>query len=165
VYDAEAEAWTDAPDRYRKFFKQQLRWKKSWAREGPILVSHLWRSRPLAFPAALIATISGFLSPLVMVFNLVWQPAVNGIAPFFYLLCLYMMSMAYALTYRALRADGVWKFTVLATFFYVSFSLQLVWAILRIRDGSWGTRPTASPAPSEVAAHEPIEGTLARVPA
>jgi hyaluronan synthase len=48
-YDARAEAWTDAPDRYRKFFKQQLRWKKSWAREGPILLSHVWRTRTRAW--------------------------------------------------------------------------------------------------------------------
>ncbi len=146
IYDAEAEAWTDAPEQYHKFFKQQLRWKKSWAREGPILVTHLWRSRPLAFPAALIAALSGLISPLVMVYNVGWQPAAHAVAPFFYVLCLYLMSMAYALMYRSLRADGVWKFAVFATFFYVSFSLQLIWAILRIRDGSWGTRPSAVPA-------------------
>ncbi|MBD0291260.1 MAG: glycosyltransferase family 2 protein, partial [Thermoleophilia bacterium] len=143
IYDAEAEAWTDAPDGYRKFFKQQLRWKKSWAREGPILAAHLWRSRPIAFPAALLATLSGIASPVVAVYNVVWQPVVGGLDPLFYLLCLYLMSMAYALLYRALRADGVWKFAVLATFFYVLFSPQLLWAIARVRDGKWGTRGEA----------------------
>jgi len=141
IYDSEAEAWTDAPDGYHTFFKQQLRWKKSWAREGPILASHLWRSRPIAFPAVLLATLSGLASPAVAIYNLGWQPLVRGLSPMFYLLCLYLMSATYALMYRSLRADGVWKYSVIATFFYVSFSLQLVWAILRIRDGSWGTRP------------------------
>lgn len=141
IYDSEAEAWTDAPDRYRQFFKQQLRWKKSWAREGPKLTCHLWRSHPLAFPAALVATLSGLMSPLVALYNLGWQPFMHGITPLFYVLCLYMMSMAYALLYRALRADGAWKFAIFATFFYVAFSLQLIWAIARLRDGSWGTRP------------------------
>jgi hyaluronan synthase len=50
--------------------------------------------------------------------------------------------------YRALRSDGVWKYALLATFFYVSFSLQLVWAIARIRDGKWGTR-AEEPAPPQ----------------
>jgi hyaluronan synthase len=72
IYDAEAEAWTDAPDVYGTFFRQQLRWKKSWAREGPILTAHLWRSHPLAFPAALVATLSGLMSPIVVMWNLVW---------------------------------------------------------------------------------------------
>ena len=150
IYDAEAEAWTDAPEHYGKFFKQQLRWKKSWAREGPILVSHLWRTRPLAFPAALAATVCGLLSPVVVFWNLVVQPLDQGILPSFYLLCLYLMSILYALMYRALRGDGIWKYAIISTFFYVSFSAQLLWAILRIRDGKWGTReelPEAVEAP------------------
>jgi len=144
IYDSEAEAWTDAPDRYPKFFRQQLRWKKSWSREGPILAGHLWRSHPLAFPAALVATLSGLLSPIVVIWNLVWQPLGNGLNPSFYLLCLYLMSIIYALMYRALRSDGIWLYAILSTFFYISFSLQLFWAIARIRDGKWGTRDQAA---------------------
>lgn len=155
IYDAEAEAWTDAPDRYKKFFKQQLRWKKSWAREGPLLAMHAWRTHPIAFPAILIATASGLMSPIVCLVNVVYLPITHDIAPFFYILCLYLMSMTYALMYRSLRSDGIWKYAVLATFFYVSFSLQLVWAIIKIRDGSWGTRP-ATPGVIETTVEEPV---------
>jgi hyaluronan synthase len=165
IYDAEAEAWTDAPEQYRKFFKQQLRWKKSWAREGPILASHLWRSRPLAFPPVLVATISGLASPIVAIYNLVWQPLGHGVSPGFYLLCLYLMSMAYALMYRSLRSDGIWKFAVLATAFYVAFSFQLVWAIIRIRDGSWGTRPATPNEPDAPIADEESADDCARLAA
>lgn len=155
IYDSEAEAWTDAPHRYGKFFNQQLRWKKSWAREGPILSAHLWRSRPLAFPAALVATLSGLLSPVVVLWNLAWEPLGRGLNPSFYLLCLYLMSIIYALMYRALRSDGVWLYAIAATFFYISFSLQLFWAILRIRDGKWGTREQTPVAPAPPA--PPVE--------
>ncbi len=147
IYDAEAEAWTDAPDRYSKFYRQQLRWKKSWVRESPILVTHLWRTHPIAFPAVLVATLSGLASPIVAIYNLVWVPLAQGISPVFYVLCLYLLSMAYALMYRALRADGIWRYCIAATFFYISFAPQLFWAILRIRDGRWGTRP-AAPTPA-----------------
>jgi hyaluronan synthase len=142
-YDRRAEAWTDAPDRYGKFFRQQLRWKKSWAREGPILLTHLWRTRPLAFPFALIATLSGLLSPIVLALNVLWAPIAESLIPAFYLLALYLMAMCYALTHRALRSDGLWRYSIVATFFYVAFSPQLYWAIARIRDGSWGTRAPA----------------------
>jgi hyaluronan synthase len=139
-YHAGAEAWTDAPDRYKKFFRQQLRWKKSWAREGPILLTHLWRTRPLAFPAALVGNLAGILSPFVFLWGIVWKPITAGSTPIVYLLGLYLIAMAYGLLYRALRNDGLWRYALIGTFFYVAFSAQLLWAILRVRDGSWGTR-------------------------
>jgi hypothetical protein len=61
------------------------------------------------------------------------------------------MSIIYALLYRALRVDGIWRYAVPATFFYIAFSFQIVWAAIRIRDGKWGTRAPdadeAMPAP------------------
>ena len=73
IYDGEAEAWTDAPDDFRKFFKQQLRWEsRSLAR-----VSFLWSHvalHPIAFPAVLVATVSGIVSPLVMLYQLAADP-------------------------------------------------------------------------------------------
>ena len=51
--------------------------------------------------------------------------------------------MAYSLAHRALRRDGLWLYACLGTFFYLLFSMQLVWAIFRIRDGAWGTRGPA----------------------
>lgn len=145
-YDARAEAWTDAPDRYRKFFRQQLRWKKSWSREGPLLLAHVWRSRTRALPSIAVQTIAGLLSPIVVLYSLA-VPLAGGRFPMIYFLGLYLVSMGYALTYRMLRDDGMWIYAFVGTFFYVAFSPQLLWAVARIRDGKWGTRD-ASPPPS-----------------
>lgn len=157
-YDAQAEAWTEVPERFGMFFRQQLRWKKSWVREGPILLSHLWRTRPIAFASFLLATLSGLLSPLVLVWNMAVGPGLTGSSPIFYLLALYLVSMAYALLHRAFRDDGLWKYSILATFFYIGFALQILWAIARIRDGRWGTRGTTTvpgaPTPSLTRAPE-----------
>ena len=139
-YDASAEAWTDVPDAYRKFFRQQLRWKKSWAREGPRLLVHLWRRRPAAFPFALVGTAVSFVSPFVLGYNLLWAPATTALLPAVYLLALYLVSMAYALLHRSLRDDGQWKWAFVGTLFYVAISAQIVWAVARLRDGAWGTR-------------------------
>jgi hyaluronan synthase len=140
LYDSEAEAWTEAPEQYRTFFKQQLRWQKSFVGESLALVRHSWRSHPLAFPAILVGTISGIASPIVTVYQVAWQPIVHATAPVFYLLGLYVMNSSYALLYRSLRKDGIWKYAVISAFFYVGFSLQVFWAIIRIRDNRWGTR-------------------------
>lgn len=139
LYDSSAEAWTDAPATYRKFFRQQLRWKKSWFREGLILLTHSWRTHPVAFPFILAGTMAGLLSPLVLLLNLS-QPAVTGTLPLVYLLGLFLVSMAYALYYRAMRDDGLWLYAFVGTYFYIAFCFQLWWAILRVRDASWGTR-------------------------
>lgn len=141
-YDSAAEAWTDAPEGYRKFFRQQLRWKKSWSREGMLLLHHAWRTHPLAFPFILVATLAGLLSPFVLLLNLL-APLLFGTSPAIYLLGLVMVSACYALFYRALRDDGTWLYAVPGTFFYLAFSPQLWWAMLRIRDGRWGTRDVA----------------------
>jgi hyaluronan synthase len=144
-YDARAEAWTDVPDKYGKFFRQQLRWKKSWAREGPILLSHVWRSRPVAFPSILLQTFAGLLSPVVIIYNVALGPVIGRI-PLLYILGLYLVSTAYALLYRVLRDDGLWLYAFAATVFFIVLSPQLLWAVARIRDGSWGTRSAALPA-------------------
>ena len=151
IYDSEAEVWTEAPQRYHNFFKQQLRWQKSFVGESLVLVRHSWRSHPLAFPAILIAAVAGIASPLVTLYQIGWEPIAYGTSPVFYLLGLYVMNTSYALLYRSLRNDGVWKYAVVSAFFYVSFSLQVFWAVIRIHDNRWGTRVGRRPATGPVA--------------
>jgi hyaluronan synthase len=149
-YHAGAFAYTEVPEKYRKFFRQQLRWKKSWLREGPILMSHIWRTRPLAFPAVAIQTLAGLLSPFILVYNLGWHTYATGIPPVLYGIALYLVACTYGLLYRSQRNDGLWKWAIIGTFFFIAFSPQLVWAAVRVRDTSWGTRavPAAEPAPA-----------------
>jgi hyaluronan synthase len=145
-YDSRAEAWTDAPDGYHKFFRQQLRWKKSWSREGPLLLAHIWRSRFRALPSVAIQTCAGLMSPIVILYSLA-QPLTHGRFPAVYFVGLFLVSSAYALVYRMLRNDGMWIYAFLGTFFYIAFSPQLLWALARIRDGKWGTRDDAGQTP------------------
>jgi hyaluronan synthase len=147
-YHSGAFAWTEVPENYRKFFRQQLRWKKSWLREGPILMSHIWRTRPLAFPAVCIQTLAGLLSPFILIYNLGWHTYVTGVPPALYGIALYLVACTYGLLYRSQRNDGLWKWAIIGTFFFIAFSPQLIWAGLRIRDTSWGTRAVAPAEPA-----------------
>jgi hyaluronan synthase len=141
-YDSRAEAWTDAPDVYMKFFRQQLRWKKSWSREGPLLLGHIWRSRLRALPSVAVQTCAGLMSPIVILYSLA-EPLIHGRFPAVYFVGLFLVAAAYAMVYRMLRNDGMWIYAFLGTFFYIAFSPQLLWALARIRDGKWGTRDDA----------------------
>ena len=165
IYDGEAEVWTEAPERYRKFFKQQLRWQKSFVGESLVLVRHSWRSHPLAFPAILIGAIAGLASPVVTLYQVGWQPIVHGTTPVVYLLGLYVMNTSYALLYRSLRNDGVWKYGVVSAFFYVGFSFQVFWAVIRIHDNSWGTRGSTPPAGATVEPQAGLPAALSPLPA
>jgi hyaluronan synthase len=139
-YADDAEAWTDAPDDYGKFMRQQLRWKKSWTRESPRLLAHLWRTRPIAFPFALTGVVASLLSPFVIGYHLGLAVIADHSTLAVYLVGLYLVAMAYALVYRSLRDDGLWWCALAGTAFYLAISPQLLWAMARIRDGSWGTR-------------------------
>ena len=139
-YHAGAVALTDVPVAYQGFFRQQLRWKKSWLRESPILLAHIWRSRPLAFPVVLLSTLAGLLSPFVLLASLILVPIMFGVVPIVYLVGLLLVAFAYGLFHRALSDDGGWIWAVIGTIFYISFSAQMFWALARIRDGRWGTR-------------------------
>jgi hyaluronan synthase len=150
LYDSEAEAWTDAPVRYRTFFKQQLRWQKSFVGESVALIRHSWRSHPIAFPSLFVASVSGIASPLVAVYQVVWVPVTHTTAPVFYLLSLYLLYASCALFYLSRRNDGTWKYAVISAFFYISFSLQIFWAIIRICDNRWGTRVATPELPANV---------------
>jgi hyaluronan synthase len=147
-YHSGAAAWTEVPETYHKFFRQQLRWKKSWLREGPILMSHIWRTRPLAFPAVFIQTLAGLLSPFILIYNLGWHTYATGVPPALYGIALYLVACTYGLLYRSQRNDGLWKWAIIGTFFFISFSPQLIWAAVRIRDTSWGTRSITAAEPA-----------------
>lgn len=140
VYHSGAVAVTDVPESWSTFLRQQLRWKKSWVREGPILLSHLWRSHPLAFPFMAVAVLVGFVSPVIAAMSLVVMPALSAEIPLVYGAGLVAVAFAYAVYHRSVTADGRWGWSVAATAIYLAFSFQILWAIARVRDGRWGTR-------------------------
>lgn len=140
IYDSSSVATTDVPESYPSFFRQQLRWKKSWIRESPLLLAHLWRSRPLAFPFMLVATAVGFLSPVVLVTSVALVPLAFGVLPITYVLGVFLIAMAYALFHRSRSDNERWVWALIGTFFYLAFAGQVYWAMVRVRDGKWGTR-------------------------
>ena len=47
IYDSKARVSTLVPETYSQFFRQQLRWKKSWVRESLIATTFIWKKPPL----------------------------------------------------------------------------------------------------------------------
>jgi hyaluronan synthase len=141
LYDSEAVCTTIVPSDIRKFFRQQLRWKKSWLRESLILSTFLWRRHPPSAFFFCLQVVISLVSPFC-VLTMVLLP-LFGVGHFsaLYACGVLLVALLYGLFYLIRFRDGMWIHGVLFQFVY---SLVLGWqnyyAFLTARRNHWGTR-------------------------
>ncbi|MDQ3681133.1 MAG: glycosyltransferase family 2 protein [Actinomycetota bacterium] len=142
VYQASARAETMVPERPRVFFRQQLRWKKSWLRESMQVVRYFWRKNPVAALFTYASIAFPFMAPWVVLHAvggrlLGGQP--GGL--WFYIIGTYAMALLYSLFYAFKRQDGLWHHGMTFVALYMSVLVfQTYWGIFTMRDTRWGTR-------------------------
>lgn len=140
-YAPNAHSSTIVPDNWEKFFRQQLRWKKSWTRESLRACLIMWRKNPIMTVSFLLGLILPLMAPAVVFRALIWLPGIEGIMPWVYISGLILMSVIYGLYYFIHTRDRLWVYGVAFAWFYPLILIwQLPYAILTIRDGRWGTR-------------------------
>jgi hyaluronan synthase len=142
VYQASARAETMVPERPRVFFRQQLRWKKSWLRESMQVVRYFWRKNPLAALFTYASIAFPFMAPWV-VLHAVGGRLVGGEPGglWFYIIGTYAMALLYSLYYAFKRQDGLWYHGMTFVALYMCVLVfQTYWGILTMRDTRWGTR-------------------------
>jgi hyaluronan synthase len=142
VFQSSARAETVAPDSLRRFFRQQLRWKKSWLRESIDVVRHFWRKNPIAALFTYVSIAFPFMAPWVVAHAVLGRFAggeVGGL--WFYLIGSYAMALLYSLYYAFKRPDGLWHHGMTFVALYMTVLVfQTYWGILTMRDTRWGTR-------------------------
>lgn len=152
-YESQAVSHTIVPDTFRQFLTQQMRWKRSWARESLVVSSFIWRKHPVAALSTYVSIVLPLLAPIVVARALAWRPIVeDGGTPFIYLLGIYVLALVYGL-YYAIRTrrydDTLWIYGVIFVFFYLVFLVwQTYWAVLTANRSTWGTRPSTHEAPA-----------------
>ena len=142
VYQASARAATIVPERPRVFFRQQLRWKKSWLRESMEVVRYFWRKNPLAALFTYASIAFPFLAPWV-VLHAVGGRLLGGEPGglWFYIVGTYAMALLYSLYYAFTHRDGYWFHGMTFVALYMAVLVfQTYWGILTMRDTRWGTR-------------------------
>jgi hyaluronan synthase len=141
IYHAEAVCTTIVPEKYGIFFRQQLRWKKSWIRESFLACLFMWKRHPVAA----FFYYSGVLFPIIapfIVLNAIVLPLL-GFWPISYLYVYGAVLMAglYSLVYLAFFRSSLWIYGISFSIFYM---LVLVWqtyyALFTVRQNHWGTR-------------------------
>lgn len=141
LYAPEAKSYTFVPAKFRQFMRQQLRWKKSWVRESLIACTFIWKRNTIMAVSFYLGFILPLIAPIIVVRALVWYPYVTGNLPWFYILGMMLMAVIYGLYYYIYTSDKKWLYgIVFAAFYTLVLIWQLPWAILNLRDASWGTR-------------------------
>lgn len=141
VYNANAVCSTIVPERYRQFFKQQLRWKKSWVRETFIASKFMWRRHPFAAFFFYLGAVFPVISPFVA-FNALVVPLMrSGTISYLYIYGATLMAALYGLYYLARCRSRIWVYGIAFSFFYMFVLVwQTYYALLTVRRNHWGTR-------------------------
>jgi len=141
LYHNLATARTYVPRTWRQFFKQQLRWKKSWLQETRIAMQYMASRHPvmaLTYYAEITLTI---VSPLVMTYVLFYLPFVSTFKVAPYLFSLVLLYAFFGLFQRAQTKDTHWYFSLILMPFYLTvLTWQNYYAILTIHRNKWSTR-------------------------
>ena len=142
VYHAGARCATYVPRDWMIFFRQQLRWKKSWIRETTIAVRFMWRKHPAAVLAYYGSVLITIASPLIAFRALLYLPFTGGgisYAP--YLIGLLLVYALLGLIYHFFTQEKHWYYGMAFAMMYVFvLSFQNYYALLTVHKNHWGTR-------------------------
>ena len=141
VYEPLSKSDTVVPTTFTGFWKQQLRWKKSWLRETYFVSKFMWKRHPVmsfSFYSNAFLTLFSFVIVVRVFFIL---PALESALPTFYLIGLALVAFVYLAYCNKYGIYQGWMFPIIWS---VLYALVLVWQIpiaaLTLRDSRWGTR-------------------------
>lgn len=143
VYCQKAEATTVVPEKFSIYWRQQLRWKKSWIREGIFASSFMWRNR---HPMAVFAFYMSFSFPFVvipLVIKMIIQSLTtnNPIILLVFISGFLLLSTVFALFVHLYHKAKNWMYIPLISLSFIfAFIWQMPWAIITFRKTGWGTR-------------------------
>lgn len=140
-YDSRARTRTMVPENYRTFFRQQMRWKRSWFRESVRAAGFMWRKEPLMWLSFYLGLILPVLGPAIVFRAILYVPLFHHGTPFMYMFGILLMSVLMSSAYLFAKRSRLWAYGIPFCFFYM---FVLVWqlpvAILSFWVPRWGTR-------------------------
>ena len=142
VYCEKAKGATMVPEQFPVYWRQQLRWKKSWTREGILAGAFMWKRHPFASIGFYINFSFPFLGPILALKVLILSvqtgnPALFGV----FMVGFILVGMTFALFVRIYRGAKNWFYMPLfSTLFISTLIWQMIYAFLTLRDSRWGTR-------------------------
>ena len=144
-YCQSALAYSEVPSTFKKFIKQQVRWKKSWIRTFIFTAPFYYKNRsPIAAAIYYLQMLLSYLGPIVAIRNLILMPLEGHfLAPVVYIGGLMFISLLFALEFRFRypNSGNRWLYRILVTLMGINvLGSLLYYAALTIRRNAWGTR-------------------------
>ncbi|MBI5531046.1 MAG: glycosyltransferase [Candidatus Doudnabacteria bacterium] len=143
IYTDTVLAKTIVPDNLRQLLKQQVRWKKGWFvnsifASGFVLKQYPFVALTYFFPLIFIT----IATPVMATKALIYNPIVKGIVPYYYILGVYLVSVAIVLYYRFVsRENKYWPYVFIwSTLNMFVLSFIFYYAMISIQNRKWGTR-------------------------
>jgi len=141
VYHSEAVCTTIVPESWRVFFRQQLRWKKSWIRETLLLSAFMWKRHPAMALSFYLSAVFPLVSPGIVLHALGLPMLGIGSFSFVYLYGAVLMASLYSLVYLARHRNWMWLYGIWFSLFYMGALVwQTYYALATVRRNHWGTR-------------------------
>ena len=141
LYDDEALATTIAPESWRVYVRQQLRWVRSYLREIVKTGRFMWRKHPVPALSWYAMMWLPIIEPVVMVQALVIAPLMAGHVAGSYILGVMAITTVWTFHFWASTGRRWWWTGFVYTFTYIGFfSWQIYWAVFTLVDRKWGTR-------------------------
>jgi hyaluronan synthase len=143
IYCEKAKATTIVPEKFRTYWRQQLRWKKSWIREGVFASTFMWkRTHILASIAFYINFSFPILGPILAGSVLFHSIKTNNPLIFIiFMLGFILLGMVFSIFVKLNFNAKNWMYMPLASLLFVScFIWQMPWALITLRKTHWGTR-------------------------
>lgn len=143
-YVNSSKVWTNVPTTFRAFYKQQIRWKKSFIRNLCFTGRFMWRRGP--GPALLYYghVLWVLAAPVMAIRHLIWAPW-HGLwfLTFLYLCGVALKGSVYGLAYRFDNPrDLSWCYRPLMSLLSsLTLSWMLVYSAATIRRGIWARQP------------------------
>lgn len=143
IYTDEVQAYTICPDSVGKFLKQQIRWKKGWFVNSLFASSFILKRDPFValtyfFPLILITLVTPFMAVRAFIYN----PIVRHIAPWYYIMGVFLVAFVMTVYYRYVARDNkYWPYVFVWSannMLFLSFILFV--ALGSIQNRKWGTR-------------------------
>jgi hyaluronan synthase len=141
IYHSEAICTTIVPDSWPVFFRQQLRWKKSWVRESLLLMGFMWKRHPVMALSFYVSVVFPLVSPGIALHALGLPLVGIGTFSFLYVYGVVLMASLYALVYLARHRNALWVYGIFFSLFYMfALAWQTYYAVVTVRQNQWGTR-------------------------
>jgi len=132
---------TYVPRTWHDYFHQQLRWKKSWARETIIASTFIWRKHPLTAIPFYLGILITLFSPLIALRALVYLPIFLSVSPLPYLTGLALINVLLACVFFYYTRSRYWPYILAFVVLYIgALCWQTYYAIVTIPRNHWGSR-------------------------